>query len=123
METARRYETYADIITGIHFFWTFVIFAGVALMFFWHPYAWGEIFVVSFTLLISLPFGAVCPLTLFEERLRQKRDPSYRNNGSYLVVYINKFFKTNFSVRAVNTTVGILYFLIYVAATLILVYG
>jgi len=116
MQTNEKYRYYADGITALHFFWTFVIFAGAVLMFFWRTYAMVEIVVVSFTLLISLPFGAVCPLTLLEERLRRKLDSAYRNHGSYLAVYINKFFHTHFKVRSINISVGIIYFLIYAFA-------
>jgi hypothetical protein len=118
-----RYEYYADGITAIHFFWTFIVFAGAALMLVWHSYALTEIEVVSFTLLISLPFGAVCPLTLLEERLRRKYDPSYRNDGSYLKVYLNKIFSSHLTTREVNVAVGIFYTLIYATATFLMVKG
>lgn len=120
--TTKTYQRYADTITAIHVAWTIVIFGGVVLMFFWHSYALVEIIVVSFTLLISLPFGAVCPLTMLEEHLRRKIDPSFNNGGSYLAYYINRWFKSNISVRAINVTVGILYFFIYAAAAAIMVW-
>lgn len=79
-----HYNRYANGIVALHVAWTTVILAGAVTMFFWHPYAIAEIVVVSFTLLISLPFG-VCPLTLLEGKLRRKGgDPSYDSMFSFM---------------------------------------
>jgi hypothetical protein len=122
MTQAKRYKLYADSITAMHVFWSILIFAGAVAMFFWHPYALTEIVIVSFTLLISLPFGAVCPLTMMEEHLRRKIDPSFKNGGSYLAYYINKLLGADFSVGAVNIAVGIFYFFIYAAAISLMIW-
>lgn len=121
--STKQYKFYADVITGIHVLWTVVVFGGVVVMVIWHGYALAEIIVVSFTLLISLPFGAICPLTLAEERLRRKIDPSYNNGGSYLAYYVNKILRSNISVRTINTSVGIFYFFIYAAAAYFMIRG
>ena len=119
----RRYERYADGIVAVHFVWTVVVFAGAVGMFFWHAYAPCEAIVVSVTLLASLPFGGLCPLTMLEERFRRKIDPSFRNGGSYMAFYINKLFKTRFRVRTVNIAIGVFYAVIYAMAAYIIVRG
>lgn len=121
MSNEEKYRHLANVIVAIHIVWTFIILAGAILMFVSPVFAMAEIVVVSFTLLISLPFGAVCPLTMFEERLRRKLDPSYSNHNSYLATYINKMFKTQTTTRTVNITVGIVYALIYFFATYLLI--
>ena len=123
MSEAKHYRLYADGVTAIHFLWTVVVFGGALLMLFWHPYALYEIFVVSFTLLVSLPFGGLCPLTMMEERFRKKIDPSFTNEGSYMAHYINKIFGADFGTRTVNTGIGIFYTIIYAVAIYIMVKG
>lgn len=90
-------------------------------MFFYPWYAAIQIMAISFTLLIALPFSYTCPLTLFEEKLRRKIDPQYRNDGSYLAVYINKIFKTRITPARISTIVGGLYTITVAAAIAILI--
>jgi Protein of Unknown function (DUF2784) len=120
MAKMKRYQWYADGIVAVHFAWTVVVFGGAALMFFWPPYALPEIIVVSITLLVSLPFGGLCPLTMMEEYFRRRIDPSFRNDGSYMTYYINKLMGTRFRVRTVNKSIGIFYTLVYGAAVFLL---
>lgn len=119
----RRYEWYADGVVAVHMAWTVLVFIGAAAMFFWHAYALYEIIVVSVTLVASLPFGGLCPLTMLEERFRRKIDPSFDNGGSYMAFYINKMLKTRFRVRTVNIAIGVFYAAVYAAAAYILVRG
>jgi hypothetical protein len=123
MSDGERYRYYANGILLIHVFWTFLIIAGAVVMFISPFYAIGEIVIVTFTLLISLPFKAVCPLTLLEGRLRRKFDASYSNHNSYLVTYINKIFKTHFAVRTIGIIVAIFYVFIYASAAYLILHG
>src|SRR6185437_10181178 len=98
----KRYKLYADAIVGVHALWTLIVFGGILLMLFWHAYARWEIVVVTFTLLLSLPFGTICPLTKMEERFRRKFDPSFHNDGSFVAHYGNRLLGTRFSADEVN---------------------
>ena len=119
----RRYEWYADGIVAVHMAWTALVFLGAAAMFFWHAYALYEIIVVSITLLASLPFGRLCPLTMLEEHFRRKIDPLFDNGGSYMAFYINKILNTRFRVRTVNIAIGVFYAAVYASAACILIWG
>jgi uncharacterized protein DUF2784 len=105
----QRYKFWADVVIAVHVVWTVIIFAGAVLVFFEPWYALFQIIVIGFTLLIALPFGGVCPLTLLEEWLRKKVDPHYTNHGAYLMTAINTIGKTHFSKRAVDTGIAIFY--------------
>ncbi len=113
MSREARYKLSADMIVALHVIWTFVLFGGAVFVLFAPWYAVVQIITISFTLLIALPFGNICPLTLLEERLRKKIDPSYTNNRSYLTTYINKIFGTDFRNRSVSIVVAVIYILSY----------
>lgn len=122
MENRIRYNVYANIVTLIHFLWTFLVFGGALYLLFHHSYAVIQIIVLTITLFSSIPFGNACPLTLLEERLRQKLNPTYKNQGSFMTTYINKMLKTNFSVKEVNLVIAILYILSYSFAAFVLIH-
>jgi hypothetical protein len=117
----RQYKTSADIIVTIHFFWTFFLLIGAVAMLFYPPYAWIQLYAMSFTLLIAIPFGNICPLTLLEERLRRKFDRNYHNDGSYIATYFNKIFRTNVSTTLVNETAAGCYVIAYGLAIALLI--
>jgi hypothetical protein len=121
--SAKTYNMLANGLASLHFLWTlFLIIGFIAMIFYpYPPYAIIQIVAISFTLLIAVPFRNTCPLTLLEERLRKKINPSYRNHGSFIATYINKFFNTRITLSQVNITIGILYFLDYCIAIFILV--
>ena len=124
MGSTARFRKYANILVSIHFLWTLFLIGGAVAMFFYPLYAWMQIYVMSFTLLISLPFGTICPLTLLEEKLRRKIDPAYDNHGSYIATYFNKISGKNVSVRRINEISAGLYVIAYAAAISILIlYG
>ncbi|MDE2018901.1 MAG: DUF2784 family protein [Patescibacteria group bacterium] len=114
-----KYQASANIIVLIHVFWTLLLFGGAVFMFFARWYAPFQIGLMSFTLLIAIPFGRTCPLTLFEEWLRKKINPDYTNNRSYMVTYINKIFGTKFSRKQIIIYNGCFYVAAYIAAALI----
>jgi hypothetical protein len=103
------YKTGANAILALHVLWTAILFCGAVFVIFAPWYAVYQIIAISFTLLISLPLGGVCPLTLVEERLRKKVDPSFTNDGSYLVTYLNKIFGAKFKKKSILKIVAILY--------------
>ncbi len=109
----KTYQRLADLIMIFHFFWTLVIFGGAVFMVLDPSYALTQIAVLSITLLASVPFGGLCPVTTLENRFRQKVDPSYENHGSFMTTYTNKIFGTQFRVRDVNITIAVLYVLCY----------
>lgn len=121
MEDKAHYQIYANIVTLIHFLWTFLVFGGVFYLVLHHSYAVIQIIVLTTTLLVSVPFRNICPLTLLEEKLRQKLNPAYKNQGSFMTTYINKIFKTNFSVKEINITIAVLYILSYSFAAFVLI--
>jgi hypothetical protein len=123
MTSKTRHSVYANIVTAIHLGWTFVILGGAFAMAFGPRYALLEVVILNLTLLSALLFNNVCPLTRLEEHLRQRHDPHYTNHGSYLTTYINKIFKTRFTVKQVNATVAIIYTVIYALAAAVLVAG
>jgi len=121
---ARRvYYLSANLLALIHFCWTCLLIGGALGMLFYPAYAPIQIIIMSFTLLIAIPFGKTCPLTLFEEKLRQKIDRSYRNGGSFIATYINKLLKTDIEPRRVHTTTAGLYVLAYSIAISLLILG
>jgi hypothetical protein len=117
----RTYKFYANLVVGVHFGWTLLLIGGAIAMFFSPWFAIAEMMILAFTLLIALPFGRTCPLTLFEEKLRKKIDPSYRNDGSYITVYLNKFLKTRFTPSRVSRVIGGLYTITVALALAILI--
>ena len=119
----RTHHIAANFITTLHIGWTLVIFVGAVAMAFGGKYAILEIVILNVTLLAAILWGNVCPLTLLEERLRQKHDPSYTNHGSYLKTYLSKIFRTDFTVKQINTTVAVCYTIIYAIAAAILTWN
>jgi small-conductance mechanosensitive channel len=117
------HRVFANFITALHVGWTFIILLGALAMAFGPRYALLEVVILNVTLLAAILWGNVCPLTLLEERLRQKHDPTYTNHGSYLKTYINHIFKTKFTVKQVNATVAVCYTLIYALAAVVLLHG
>jgi hypothetical protein len=107
----------------LHFLWTFLVFGGAIYMLVVPSYAIVQIVVLSITLLSSLPFRGLCPVTTLEKSLRRKVDPSYENHGSFMTTYTNKILGTNLSTRPVNVTIAVLYILCYSYAIIALVHG
>lgn len=93
--------------------WTLLIITGAVLMFCNARFVFLELYILNITLLSAILAGNVCPLTLWEEKLRRNYNPSYTNDGSYLATYLNKIFKTNLTVRQINNVVAVAYTLIY----------
>ena len=119
--SAQTYKTYADLLVSAHFFWTLLLIGGVIAMFVYPSYATVQIAVMSFTLLIAIPFHNTCPLTLLEEILRKKYNPSYHNDGSYIATYFNKFFRTTIAAHRVNRILAGIYILAFAIAISILI--
>jgi hypothetical protein len=122
MEDVKFYQSYADILVVIHALWSALVFGGMIIMFFYPSYALAEIIIVSITLLSSLPFGGTCPLTLLELKLRARTDPTYSNEGGFIVTYVNKIFGAHISPLQGKVVIGTLYVFAYAAATLLLIY-
>lgn len=116
------YGSLADGVVAFHVLWTLLVFGGAVAMIVFPSYAFMEILVLSVTLLASLPLRFTCPVTLVEAKLRRRLDPSYDNQGSFMVTYVNKLAGTRFSRRTMDTLIGILYMLVYIYGVLMLIY-
>ena len=118
-----RYKQYADAIVAAHLAWVAFLLVGTFVVLAVPGYAAAQIVFLSGTLFIRLIFfRGRCPLTVWEERLRQKVEPEYSHNGSFLKTYINTMFRTNFTRRGVNLTIAAFYILSYGIAILTLVF-
>ena len=116
------YHSLADGVVAFHVLWTLLVFGGAIAMIIFPPYAFMEILVLSITLLASVPLRFTCPVTLLEQKLRRKIDPSYNNQGSFMVTYINRIAGTKISRRAMDTAIGVVYALAYAYAVFMLIY-
>jgi hypothetical protein len=110
-------------LVAFHIAWTALVFGGAIAMFFYPPYAFVEILVLSITLLSNLPLRFTCPLTLMERHLRRHFDPSYENHGSFMATYTNKIFGTHITAKTADIIIGILYVIFYTYAVLMLIYA
>jgi hypothetical protein len=117
----RAYKHYANLLVFVHFLWTLFLAVGAIVMIFIPWYAIIQILAMTGTLFLAIPFDNTCPLTLLEEKLRQKVDPRYRNDGSYIATYLNKTLKTKIKTRRVNETLAGLYIIAYALATVMLI--
>ena len=92
------YRILADGLVVIHFVWIVFMLAGFALTVraFWKPaffdrwlfrtfHLAGILFVAALEIL-----GRYCPLTVWENTLRQSYDPSHAYPGSFIIQYIAK---------------------------------
>ncbi len=116
------YRLLADGVAGFHIFWTLLVFGGAIAMIAFPSYAFMEILILSVTLLASLPLRFTCPVTLLEGLLRKKIDPSYDNQGSFMVTYINRITGMHITRRTMDTAIGAIYVLIYAYGVLMLIY-
>ncbi len=79
-------------------------------------YAIYQVVIMTLTVLVNIPLSDRCPLTLLEEKIRQRVDPGYTNNNSFMTTYINKILGTSFKVHNVNTAIMIFYTITYLIA-------
>ena len=103
------YAMLANAVTLFHALWTALLLGGIVAVLVYPQYAWVQICVLSVTILINLPFGNKCPLTLIEEKLRREYDPTYRNQHSFATTYLNKMLGTRFRPAQVNAIIIVLY--------------
>lgn len=124
MDGEEVHKKRADLIAGIHILWALLLLVGTLVVVIFPDYAVPQLVLLTGTLLVPLFFfGGRCPLTTWEERLRQKIEPGYSNNGSFMTTYINKTFGTNFERKSVKLTIAAFYVLSYAGAVLTLVFG
>ena len=120
------YKILADLILIMHFIWVlFALFGFIItfLGFFWKRFfdKWiirtlqaGGIILVG----ITTNLLKACPLTLWENLLRAKYDPSSAYSGSCVVFYVNKFLFPGINplvVRAVTTFVALFSIIMFIA--------
>ena len=98
-----RYEVLSDIIVIVHLIWIAFMLYGFALTVrgFWRPAFWdrwlfrsihlaGILFVAAMPLL-----GRLCPLTIWEYRLRSHYFPGQEHTGSFIIDWIDKLIYPN----------------------------
>lgn len=110
--SSRPYQTFADILTSIHFLWSLLLLGGIIATILFPAYA-----IVQ----IAIPFGNTCPLTLLEERLRKKADPDYHPSGSFVARYLNRIFHANFNHRRVDEVLAGMYILAFAIAISVMI--
>jgi hypothetical protein len=119
--STQKYKTFADLLVSIHFLWSLLLLGGIIVTLIFPAYAIVQIIIMSFTLLIAIPFGNTCPLTLLEEKLRKKFDPTYNPSGSFVARYLNRIFGTNFDHRRVDETLAGMYILAFAIAISVMI--
>jgi hypothetical protein len=93
------YRLLADLIVAVHFLWILFMFLGFILTllgFFNRQFFERWIFRLSHLIGIAyvsalVAIGKYCPLTVWENSLRAKYDPSLTYPGSFIAHYIEKF--------------------------------
>lgn len=92
------YKILADLIVLVHFAWILFMLAGFILTlcgFFWKGFfdRWLfrtlHLFGIAYVSLLAI-MGRYCPLTLWENTLRAKYDPSLVYPGSFMIHYAEK---------------------------------
>ena len=91
------YVVSARITVIAHFLWTFLLFAGGLLVIFYHPYAWYQIGIMSFTILFWFPFGFKCALTVWARYFEEKAGVWDGDDRTFMVKYLSKLFKRDLS--------------------------
>ncbi len=119
--STKGYNTFADILVSIHFLWSLLLLGGIIVTLLFPAYAIVQIVVMSFTLLIAIPFGNTCPLTLLEEKLRRKADPSYHPSGSFVARYLNRIFHAHLNHRRVDEILAGMYILAFAIAISVMI--
>ena len=119
------YRVFADLIVFMHFAWVLFILVGFILTlcgFFWKGFfdRWlfraihaGGILFVS----ILAVLGQYCPLTLWENTLRAKYDPSLVYAGSCIIHYVQKLLYPDMNpliIRAVTTFIAIFSIVVFI---------
>jgi len=92
------YKILADIIVLVHFIWILFMLIGFILNlygFFWKEFfdKWLlrmlHLFGIAYVSFLAI-MGKYCPLTIWENTLRAKYDPSLTYPGSFIIHYIKK---------------------------------
>lgn len=115
-----RHLVYATIIAAIHIAWTLLMFVGAVAVLIVPSYAPSHVGVLTVTLLISIPFRNACILTVIEERLRQKTDPAFSHNGSFITTHINRMLGARFNPWTVNRFLAVFYIASYLISFFII---
>lgn len=119
------YKIFADLIVTLHFVWVlFMLFGFIITLFaffrkeffdkwlFRTIHALGIIFVSILAVL-----GQYCPLTLWENILRARYDPSLVYAGSCIIHYVHKLLYPDISpliIRGVTTFISLSTIVIYI---------
>lgn len=93
------YKLLADLIVALHLLWILFMLAGFILaaggffkkeLFDWWRFRTLHFFGIAFAGTLAL-LGKYCPLTIWENLLRAKYDPSLTYPGSFMIYYFERF--------------------------------
>lgn len=104
-----------ELIVVLHFGILLWVLLGTVAMFFYSYYIGTHMIFLSLVLLFGLFLG-YCPLTKIEEKLRRKQNSRFTLNNSFITHYLNKLFRTDYSVTQINNFQWTVYIFSYIAA-------
>ena len=119
--TKIRYRIIADILFFIHFGWLLMLAVSAVYILYNRDFVVKHLIIVSGTLLLNLPFGGRCPLTIWEGKFRKLWNPDADFHfDSFFATYVRKFFRINITPRQANIFLTIVKVSSYGIAVLIL---
>jgi len=84
----------------VHFGWIILLVGGTIYIYFNPAYVQWHLTLVTLTLLLNLFLGA-CPLTSWEERVREWGDNQIDYKGSFAATYVHRIFGVDLSEKQI----------------------
>ncbi|HVM77069.1 MAG TPA: DUF2784 family protein [Candidatus Paceibacterota bacterium] len=110
------YAKLAKATTAFHFFWTALLFAGGVLVFFYPRYAWYQIAIMTFTILIWFPFGLKCPLTIWTRYFEKRAGIDHGDTRTFMVKQLSALLGRDLHRFRVSVAVALFYIEAYLLA-------
>ncbi len=95
--TKATYARLAQATVVVHVLWTILLFVGTFVGFFYPPYAWWQIDLLSFTILSWFPFGLKCALTVWMRWFQKKAGIYDGDTRTFMVIALHNIFKKEFT--------------------------
>ena len=115
------YKILAEVLFFIHLTWLLLLAGSAVYILYNRDFVVKHLIIVSGTLLLNLPFGGRCPLTVWEGKFRKMWDPDADFHfDSFFATYVRKFFKINMTPRQANIFLTVVKASSYGIAALIL---
>jgi uncharacterized protein DUF2784 len=99
-----------------HALWTALLFVGGAVVFFFPGYAWYQISIMSFTVLIWFPFGMKCLLTTWTRYFEKRAGIYDGDERTFMTKNVSKLFGRDVKSAYVSTAVALFYIASYFAS-------